>query len=689
MKRTEELTQEIETLKDRLSRLSMASMRINESLDMGTVLQGALDSARSLTGARYGVITLLDDSGQVQDFLSSGMTADEANQLWGVPDGLKLFEYLGSITEPLRLQDLLGHIRLQGLPDLRPPLKVGPALAFLGAPILYWGERVGLIYVAEKEDAEEFSQEDEEVLVMFASQAAMVIANARRYRDEQRARADLETLINTSPVGVVVFDVRTGAPVSLNREAIRITDGIRDSGQSREELLATVIMRRADGREIRFDEFPIAEAFSQGETIRAEEIVLRVPDGRKITTLVNATPIRSDDGELESFVVTMQDLSALEEVERMRAEFLAIVSHELRTPLTSIKGSTITALGDPNSLDRTEVLQFFRIIDSQADKMHDLIGGLLDLARIEAGTLSVTPEPTEVIWLVEEARKSIASSLEGSNLRIELAQELPLVMADKLRVVQVLSNLLANAVRYSPDGAPVLINVWRSDVHVAFSITDQGKGLSADLLPRLFRKFTRIDGRDLGGGVAGSGLGLAICKGIVEAHGGRIWAESEGLGRGARFTFTIPAVEPVDDIASTTSSWPDSESSPHNEGRPRILAVDDDPHTLRYVRDSLTKAGYTPIVTGDPSEVSRLVADEEPELVILDLVLPGSDGIELMGQILEIRDVPVIFLSVYGQDEVVARAFDMGASDYIVKPFSPTELAARIRAALRKRIVTE
>ena len=138
---------------------------------------------------------------------------------------------------------------------------------------------------------------------------------------------------------------------------------------------------------------------------------MRVPDGRKITALVNATPIRSDDGELESFVVTMQDLSALEEVERMRAEFLAMVSHELRTPLTSIKGSTITALGNPTSLDRTEVQQFFRIIDSQADKMHDLIGGLLDLARIEAGTLSVTPEPTEVIGLVEEARKSIVSGL--------------------------------------------------------------------------------------------------------------------------------------------------------------------------------------------------------------------------------------------------------------------------------------
>ena len=107
------------------------------------------------------------------------------------------------------------------------------------------------------------------------------------------------------------------------------------------------------------------------------------------------------------------------------------------------------------------------------------------------------------------------------------------------------------------------------------------------------------------------------------------------------------------------------------------------------MRDALTRAGYAPIVTGDPEEVSRLMTEETPQLVLLDLVLPGSDGIELMGEIREIADVPVIFLSAYGQDEVVARAFDLGAADYVVKPFSPTELAARIRAALRKRAAPE
>ena len=123
--------------------------------------------------------------------------------------------------------------------------------------------------------------------------------------------------------------------------------------------------------------------------------------------------------------------------------------------------------------------------------------------------------------------------------------------------------------------------------------------------------------------------------------------------------------------------------------RTRILAVDDDPQTLRHVRGALTKAGYTPVVTGDPEEVSRLMAEEEPRLVLLDLMLPGSDGMELMKEIREVSDVPVIFLSVNGQEETIARAFEKGADDYVVKPFSPTELVARIKAALRKREAPE
>ena len=318
--------------------------------------------------------------------------------------------------------------------------------------------------------------------------------------------------------------------------------------------------------------------------------------------------------------------------------------------------------------------------------MRHLIGDLLDVARIETGALPVSPEPVEAwrAWWTRPGAGSRAGAA-GANLVIDLPPDLPRVMADRRRIVQALGNLLSNAARHSNALSPIRVAAVRDGVHVAFSVADDGVGVPAERLPHLFRKFSRLDGEERGREIAGSGLGLAICKGIVEAHGGRIRAESDGLGLGSRFTFTVPAVEE----AVTLPPPPSRRRRSKTRERPRVLCVDDDPQTLRYVRDALTQAGYAPVVTGDPEEVSRLMAEETPRLVLLDMMLPGSDGMELMKDIREVSDAPVIFLSVNGQEEVVARAFDMGAADYVVKPFSPTELAARIRAALRKRAAPE
>ena len=679
MNNADELAQENEALRERLSRLSEASLRINESLDFETVLQGVLDSARSLTGARYGVITLLDDAGRIQDFLYSGLTPEESRQFAEFPNGMLFFEELSGISEPLRLRDFHGYARELGLPEFRPPMAVSSPLPFLAAPLRHRGEGVGGIYVGEKEV--EFTAGDEETLVMFASQAALVIANARRHRDEQRARSGLETLVNTTPVGVLVFDARTGNPVSINREARRIVSGLCEPGGSAEQLLEALTFRRADGREVSLEEFPLAQGLMTGETVHAEEIVLQAPDGRSVTTLVNATPIFSEEGEVESVVVTLQDMTPLEDLERLRAEFLGMVSHELRTPLSAIKGSVDTLLEASAELDPAEMTQFFRIIRDQSESMRHLIGDLLDVARIETGTLPVSPEPVDVTVLVDDARSRFQSGGGRSNLVIDIPPDLPRVLADRRRIVQVLNNLLSNAARHSNELSAIRVAAVRDGVHVAFSVADDGVGVPAERLPHLFRKFSRLDGEERGRENGGSGLGLAICRGIVEAHGGRIRAESDGLGLGSRFTFTVPAVR---EAARRASARPRRRPRKEPE-RTRILCVDDDPQTLRYVRDALTRAGYAPTVTGDPEEVSRLMREVAPHLVLLDLVLPGSGGIELMGAIREIADVPVIFLSAYGQDEVVARAFGLGAADYVVKPFSPTELAARIRAALRKR----
>ena len=673
---------EIEALQERLSRLSEAGRRINESLDFDQVLQGVLDSARSLTGARYGVMTLLDDAGQVRDFLSSGLTEEEYQQLVLMPEGLRIFQVLTGISEPVRVPDMAEYVRAQGFDGFSIPLPVG-VLAALAAPMFHRGDRVGHVFVGYKEDGgEEFTQADEETLVMFAAQAALVIANARTHREERQARADLETLVNTSPVGVVVFDAKTGGLASVNREARRIVDGLREGDQPLEDLLDVVTCVRSDGREFSLKDFTLAELLSAGETVRAEEITLRVPDGRSVSVLLNATPIHSEEGVLASFVVTLQDLTPLEEQERLRAEFLAMVSHELRTPLAAVKGSVDTLLEAAGELDPAETAQFHRIIRDQSDQMRFLIGDLLDVARIETGALPVDPEPTEVRALVDEAVSRFVSGVGKNPLEVELSEGLPLALADKRRMVQVLGNLLSNAAGYSPEGSPIVVSAARDGVHVAVSVSDRGRGIPAELLPELFRKFSRGQGTEMTSGVDGSGLGLAICKGIVEAHGGRIRAESDGPGLGSRFTFTLPMAE-----TETGASVPASSGTRRqNRGKVRVLAVDDDPQALRYIRDVLTRAGYAPIATGDPADVPRLMAQEQPHLALLDMVLPDSDGIQLMNDILRIDDVPVIFLSAYGQEATVARALDLGAADYLVKPFSPTELAARIRAALRKRL---
>ena len=482
-----------------------------------------------------------------------------------------------------------------------------------------------------------------------------------------------------------MFDAKTGGLTSVNREARRIVSGLHMPDCSAEELLDMLTFRRADGREISLEEFPLAQALSTGETVRAEEIVIEVPDGGSVTTLVNATPIRSEEEKVESVVVTLQDMTPLEELERLRAEFLGMVSHELRTPLTSIKGSAATLTEAASDLDPAEMLQFFRIINEQANYMRDLIGDLIDVARIETGELSVAPAPADVASLMDEARSTFQSGGGRNKLRIDLSPELPLVMADGRRIVQVLNNLLSNAAWNSHEASAIGMSAVREGYHVAVSVTDEGRGIAAERLPHLFRKFSRIDGEDRRRDIAGSGLGLAICKGIVEAHGGRIWAESDGPGLGARFTFTIPV---AGDAAAGVPRL-SARSRQAERERTRILVVDDDPQTLRYVRDALAKAGYAPIVTGDPQEATSLAEENDPHLVLLDLILPGTDGIELMRDVLNMADVPVIFLSAYGQDEIIARAFEKGADDYVVKPFSPTELVARIKAALRKREAPE
>lgn len=628
-----ESEQDIEVLKELLLKLSEASLRVSGSLDIDAVRSEALDGARALTGARHGRIALNGE--------------DEVSDESGDPQDANT-----SLVMPIRQGDV----------------------------------QIGEFHLSEKEGGGEFSDEDKETLALFASQTATAIANAQRHRDEQRARTHLEALIDISPIGVLVIDAKTESIESLNREAMRMVNSLQDVGQTLEQLIDSVTIQRANGPEMSVDELMSMQNLSLGEEVSAEEIVFRVADGRTVTALLNAAPIRTEEGEVQSFVITLQDMMPLEELERLRAEFLGMVSHELRAPLTSIKGSAATLISGGQSLDPAETLQFHRIIDDQAEHMRELITDLLDVARVESGSLSVTPSPYDSVMLIDQAKNAFLSAGGRNNLELNLQLDLPQVMAEWRRIVQVLNNLLSNASKHSSASSTIRMGAVRDGVHVAFFVEDDGSGISPEVMPHLFRKHSRINGDDGNSVTTGSGLGLAICKGIVEAHGGRIWAESEGVGMGARFTFTLPAIA---DEGLTIPPLPVRASSKPPErahrNQTRILVVDDDPRTLRYVRDALSDSSFFPIVTADPMDVQRLVKEERPHLVLLDLMLPGTDGLELMQSIPDLANIPVIFISAYGRDHIVAQALEAGAADYVVKPFSPTELVARIRSALRRQ----
>ena len=567
--------------------LCAAILRINKSLDLDAVLLEIVDSARALTGARAGVITTIGDRGAAHDVVTSGLSAEERRAMLEWPYGHRLFEHLRDLGAPLRVENFSEYLRDLGMS--RYPWGVR---TLQGIPLRHRGEHVGSFFLGNKEDGQAFTSEDEEILALFASQAAAAIENARTHRDVERARADLEGLIETAPVGVVVFDAKSGLAVSLNNEARRIVEPLRTPGHTAEQLLEVVTSRHADGRDSSPKDFPLAHQFANARALRAEEIVLSVPDGRSIRTLINVTPIRSDASDVVSVVVTMQDLGPLDELERQRAEFLEMVSHELRAPLTAIKGSAATVLGSVPLPPQGALVQFFRIIEKQADQMHGLISNLLDAGSIRAGTLTVAPEPTEVLQVVDRARSNFLNAGGHHRVLLNVPQDLPLALVDRDRIVQVLNNLLSNAARNAPESSPIRIDAVHDDGQIAISVADQGRGIPPERLPHLFQKRPGLSGEHGEGYTGGTGLGLAICRGLVEAHGGRIRAESGGIGQGARFTFTIPAVgERPREAEPVSGSDPQAGEAAE---KPKVLVIDDDPQMLRYVRDLLTRGGLQP-----------------------------------------------------------------------------------------------
>lgn len=672
-------------LRDRFTLLADLSRRLITSLDPANVLRELVEAACELTQARYGAMAIFDGDGRIQEFITHGISEKERKRIGDLPKGLGLLGLLQERQEPMRLADLAKHPRSIGFPKNHPPMNT-----FLGVPVRHEARALGNIYLTEKKGGEEFTPEDEALLLLLAAHAAVAINNARVHQAAEVDKQRLQTLVDTSPTGVFVVDAASNEVLLANREAQRLLGIAYKPGDSLAHYEQEVIYRRPDGSQFATEELPLQLALKNGETARAVEISFEFADGRKVPTLVNASPIYGPNGAITAAIAVIQDIKPIEELERLRNEFLGIVSHELKTPLTAIKGSAAMVLGSKRPLDQSESIELFEIIDEQADRLRDLVDNLLDMTRIEAGSLSVSTESTDLKGILEDALNSFLATNRDREVRLDSPDELPPVNIDPRRVGQVVANLLSNAAKFSPENSPIDLTVENGGDLVTVHVRDQGRGIAEDQMHVLFQKFSQIPEAS-NPAHGGNGLGLAICKGIVEAHGGRVWAQSGGPGQGSTFSFTLPVA-----VESPPSHQPDITQRANHVGRvgrsgerTRILVVDDEPQILRYVQRSLEEAGYHPTITMDPNAVTKLVEMEEPDLVLMDLNLPGVSGFELLERIREFSGVPVIFLTANADSATAARALHAGADDYVTKPFAPSELLARIEASLRRRVLPD
>ena len=667
----------------RNSRLIDAARRINGTLNTATVLEEVLESARSLTGARYGVILTYDGYGAVKDVFTSGMTAEEESSLEYLPSGKGLLGYLNETTAPLRLANVSAHPRSVGFPDNHPPMNT-----FLGMQIRHGETHLGNIFLTEKEFGQEFTEDDEETIALLVALAAVAIQNARTHESERRARRDLETLLDIVPVGVMVFDAKTGRLLSSNAEVKRL---VGDEAETPwEESMALWTFHRADGRLIPASELPLNRVFQFGETVRGEDIVANLPDGRTYSTMVHAAPIFSEQGELTAAIVVSQDLTPLVDSERVRSEFLGLVSEELRMPLATIKGSIATLSDLANSYGQSEGNQLLKIIDQQIDLMRGQVNSLVELSYIETGSLSVSPVPTSAESLVNEAVRDFLRGRLRRDVQISLPDALPQVMADRQRIGQVLNNLLFSVDRHAPDASSITISASQSDIYVAISVSAEMGGVADGEPTELLHRILGPDVNNVGKVTGGEKLALDLCRGVVEAHGGRLHAENEDRKNRISYTCTIPATEEqaVEESAEAVNDTGPQETDWNGltvGEKGRVIVASEDVRMMGPVRRTLAKAGYLPIPASDLNDLERCMNEEQPDLVLLDMSSRPAAGLELTRRLCSDYGVPVIVLSGQGEDENIERAFARGADDYIVKPFSPTELVARTTASLRKR----
>jgi len=414
-----------------------------------------------------------------------------------------------------------------------------------------------------------------------------------------------------------------------------------------------------------------------------DEVTLELDDPGHQAIRLYSVPVRGADGNIIGRIATSLDLGREREIERMKTEFLSTISHELRTPLTSIKGSLGLVLGGAAGTFSADARELLDIARSNTDRLVRIINQILDMMLLERGQALIRPVPMPLQACAERALRAVAAPAQeaGVPVRLQIPADLPNVLGDSRRVEQVLVNLLSNAIKFSTRGHEVVVVARAEGESAHVFVQDTGCGMSPEFLDRLFSKFEHAEG-SLTRESQGMGLGLAICRHIVQAHGGRIWAESKE-NVGSTFHFTLPlsispilAPEPLPAAAVAEGS-----------GAPRlVLVIDNDEDVTRILSYIFETQGHQVICAHSGNEALELARRHRPDLITLDLNLPDVDGFEVLKRMRaaeESRHIPVICISVRPD---VRLALALGADFCMEKPLDIDrlrELSGKALATVR------
>ena len=415
---------------------------------------------------------------------------------------------------------------------------------------------------------------------------------------------------------------------------------------------------------------------------------------------VRSFPVKDEPGRMLGRGLLFDDVTLERASNQARGETLALAAHELKTPLAIIKGCATTLLGNASRWDPVTLREMLQMIDTQTDRLHDVLNTLLDVWRLDAGVQQLRLTEVRLDDVLAHLLERWRENAPRHTFSLRLPQEPVLISCDALRIEQAIHHLLSNAVLYSQPGSAIKIQLDSNEDEARLSVSDQGIGIAPENLERIFDRFYRVQH----GAHNGNGLGLAVVRSIIEAHGGSIWAESAGIGRGATLHFTLPfapvvqarlsqqnsqnAASTMTSSASTatTSTLPRPTGAPRSSQRVKVIVVENDQRVARYLRANLEEQHYRVQIATYGLQFLRQLDLEEPDLILLASDAGDIAGSELLQRLREFASIPVLMLCDNDNEDEHVSYLDMGADDFVVKPFSMKELLARVRVLLRRRL---